>query len=894
MPTADISIVSKLPYLAEYLTSSSGGIYNVDAQELTWNLGSIPPTSVRLMSFRETMAWGIPEGSSVEHSVYAPLERTEVPVDSNVTVSYEILEESEDSLVIEATFSSNTDSGSVHLALSVTDVPEEAEPLLNATEIPGGLEYRWEFTVEGHSTDVIKAAFETSRDASDITDRWVEVRDARVAQGEHQRFLDWLRDEGLIGQETHSTYTFWNGFRTRIPVIRWLVSRVPRFGWIEGWFPKGTPFGSSYANSMLWAEILPSLQFKWYSGEIPFEADTLDKLYMFWKREISCGTGDCVHDASWAASTITTARDPNIKHGPAESIQPGQTLEYEIEYENEGEGIAFGVYITDILDDDLDETSLTIEDGGSYDVSTRTVTWMVGRVDPGQTGTVIFSINLRSNALPGTEVINYATVYFPSVPEITRTNGVVCRVPVNEPPIADAGPDQTVECSSCEGAQVILDGSGSSDPDNDPLTFAWCENGHIIAGPIADPISTVVLACGTHNVGLTVDDGQGEKDTDEVLINVVDTTPPVITVTLNRDVLWPPSHKLADIMAHVEVRDICDPAPTFVLVAITSDEPDNGHGDGDTPGDVQGADFGTPDLAFQLRSERSGGGGGRIYTITYLGLDHSGNSTPVEVYVRVPHDQSGMALAAQGYSSDGTCFDPVSERFAVVIPSSEAGALDATGIDPARAYIGNLKGVLVAQDHLELDATDDGLRDLVLWYSLVDAQWLFGSTVMSAENAWLRVAFDPEAPGAPVDLGDPRAPYGPVGLHYVCADGIDYLVPNIFQLGVPLQLEGAVNASGVDDRPIQGTALLPIRPNPLRQTTIIAFNLAAPGSVNLDIYNVRGMLVRTLEDGVLTAGEHSSAWDARDSVGRPVAAGIYFARFRAGGIQTMQKMLLVR
>jgi len=41
-----------------------------------------------------------------------------------------------------------------------------------------------------------------------------------------------------------------------------------------------------------------------------------------------------------------------------------------------------------------------------------------------------FSVNVRSDAPDGTEIINFATVYFPSVPEITRTNGIVSVIPV--------------------------------------------------------------------------------------------------------------------------------------------------------------------------------------------------------------------------------------------------------------------------------------------------------------------------------------------------------------------------------------------------------------------------------------------------------------------------------
>ena len=75
------------------------------------------------------------------------------------------------------------------------------------------------------------------------------------------------------------------------------------------------------------------------------------------------------------------------------------------------------------------------------------------------------------------------------------------------------------------------------------------------------------------------------------------------------------------------------------LVSITSNEPDNGKGDGNTVNDIQGAAFGTDDREFKLRSERSGRGSGRVYTITYEAEDQSGNTTTAEVTVTVPHDR---------------------------------------------------------------------------------------------------------------------------------------------------------------------------------------------------------------------------------------------------------------
>ncbi len=85
----------------------------------------------------------------------------------------------------------------------------------------------------------------------------------------------------------------------------------------------------------------------------------------------------------------------------------------------------------------------------------------------------------------------------------------------NTPPVAEAGPDQTVEATSPAGASVTLDGSGSSDPDGDPLTYTWTWAGGSATG--VNPIVTLPL--GTTTVTLTVYDGEFSH-TDTVDITV--------------------------------------------------------------------------------------------------------------------------------------------------------------------------------------------------------------------------------------------------------------------------------------------------------------------------------------------------------------------------------------
>jgi len=131
---------------------------------------------------------------------------------------------------------------------------------------------------------------------------------------------------------------------------------------------------------------------------------------------------------------------------------------------------------------------------------------------------------------------------------------------MNQPPVADAGPDQTVEQDSHAGASVTLDGSGSSDPDGDTLTYSWTWAGGSASG--VNP--TVVLPLGTTTVTLTVSDGQ-LSDTDTVDITIEDTTPPMVDAGPDIEVeqeTWEGTE--VTLSASATVSDICDPSPTIV------------------------------------------------------------------------------------------------------------------------------------------------------------------------------------------------------------------------------------------------------------------------------------------------------------------------------------------
>jgi hypothetical protein len=217
----------------------------------------------------------------------------------------------------------------------------------------------------------------------------------------------------------------------------------------------------------------------------------------------------------------------------------------------------------------------------------------------------------------------------------------------NAPPVADAGEDQTVECASETGATVTLDGSASTDPDSsegtndDIVLFEWFVGyGSAEQAKLGEGETLVVeLPVGNHVVTLKVTDSADETDTDDVAIVIQDSTPPTISLMMDPSVLWPPNHRMVDVTAVVDAQDACGET-TITLLSVTSSEPENANGDGNTEPDIMGAEPGSEDVAFQLRAERAGGGSGRVYTVRYKATDEAGNESDEAVAeVVVPHDR---------------------------------------------------------------------------------------------------------------------------------------------------------------------------------------------------------------------------------------------------------------
>ena len=99
--------------------------------------------------------------------------------------------------------------------------------------------------------------------------------------------------------------------------------------------------------------------------------------------------------------------------------------------------------------------------------------------------------------------------------------------------------------------------------------------------------------------------------------------------------------------------------------------------------------------------------------------------------------------------------------------------------------------------------------------------------------------------------------------------------------------------TGADDAPRLLT-LAGNYPNPFNPSTTVIFALPAAGEVNLDVVDVRGHIVRTLQHGTLPAGDHRVVWDGVDDRGQVAASGVYFVRLRHQGGEISHKMLLAK
>lgn len=233
----------------------------------------------------------------------------------------------------------------------------------------------------------------------------------------------------------------------------------------------------------------------------------------------------------------------------------------------------------------------------------------------------------------------------PITQSLAQGSGVtvsIATVMTNRPPRVVLPQMLTAECTSPQGARVVLDGEATADPDGDPVRFAWWRGAPFVLQLSSARTIEVGVPLGDTVFSASAMDTRLVTDVRAVTVHVADTTAPALELDVEPDCLWPPDHKLRLLSLNREIQalatDSCDPSASIEIIGVHSNEDVEARGSGSTAPDIVWGPS-----AVCLRAERAGPLAGRVYTIDVRASDDAGNSTVRSVEVSVPHDRRGGA-----------------------------------------------------------------------------------------------------------------------------------------------------------------------------------------------------------------------------------------------------------
>ena len=243
-----------------------------------------------------------------------------------------------------------------------------------------------------------------------------------------------------------------------------------------------------------------------------------------------------IHDNSATTTTVVTPGSADLSvTGSASSdvVMLDGTITYTLDVENHSPSTTAAT-LTDALPagTTLISATQTGSLGSCTGTSVITCQW------PSLSSVARVTIVVRAT-VPGT-LTNTAIMSGTSSDPNSANNAVTLVTRVNRPPTANAGPDQIVSASASCQAIVTLNGTGSSDPDGDTLTYAWTIDNlpppPILFSPTDPSTGTVTgstitgpLPPGLHTITLTVNDGHGGTASDTVVVTVRDVTAPTLS-----------------------------------------------------------------------------------------------------------------------------------------------------------------------------------------------------------------------------------------------------------------------------------------------------------------------------------------------------------------------------
>jgi hypothetical protein len=159
---------------------------------------------------------------------------------------------------------------------------------------------------------------------------------------------------------------------------------------------------------------------------------------------------------------------------------------------------------------------------------------------------------------------------------------------------------------------------------------------------------------------------------------------------------------------------------------------------------------------------------------------------------------------------------------------------------------------------------------------------------LSGSPAWSQI-FPAGVP--PSGRAEHVAIYDPVGKRMVVFGGNDFSS----SLNDVWALAWSGPAGVGDDRELPDRlTLAPPRPSPSRGRVTFDFELPRAAQVRLEVYDLRGRRVKTVEDALPNSGRYSRNWEGSDEAGAPAPEGVYFVRLWSQGLALRHKAVLIR
>ncbi len=408
------------------------------------------------------------------------------------------------------------------------------------------------------------------------------------------------------------------------------------------------------------------------------------------------------NDSETDVDSLVPEADLSIdKSDSPDPVVASDNLVYTITVQNAGPSDASGVVVSDTLPAGVGVAF--IQTAGCAEDPNGVPTCTLGAIPAGGSAAYTVEVTTSDPASIGT-ILNLAAVSSAASDPVFGNDSDsedTTVLPPNLPPVADANGPYQVD----EGGTVSLDASGSSDPDGDPITFAWDldGDGDFDDAVGATPVFSAVGLDGPSTVTVSVlaTDPDGASDTASTTVDIVDVSPTVSASPATQDVQY--SDRIVDVTV-----DATDVAADTLSVSTTWSVDGGGFVAG-LPGGLSWTDNGctvvdnTRTCTWTLSGIADVPAG--VYTIRVTAQDDDGDSTDADITLNVSPEDATVTF-------DGT--NPVAVQ--VDSPGGDSGAFvlaaDVMEFDDPFAVVGDSKlagNILLADVSMTLVPVGPGL-----------------------------------------------------------------------------------------------------------------------------------------------------------------------------------------